>query len=67
MGTMNEVSIIINGIKYDAERLENASMTDVCKYCDLYNENGASECLKLNACPLSNGYIFKKSIKSFER
>ena len=64
---MNEVSIIINGVRYDAERLENASIADVCKHCDLYNEKGTSECLKLNACPLFNGYIFKKSTKSFER
>mgnify|MGYP002517241816 CR=1 FL=1 len=40
---------------------------NVCKYCDLYNEKGTSECLKLNACPLFNGYVFKKSTKSFER
>lgn len=64
---MNEVSVIINGVRYDAELLENAPMTDVCKYCDLYNKKEKSECLKLNACPLFNGYVFKKSIKSFER
>jgi hypothetical protein len=61
------VSVIINGVRYDAETLENAHMPDACKYCDLYNEKGTSECLKLNACPLFNGYIFKKSTKSFER
>ena len=64
---MKEVSIIINGVRYDAVLLENVPMTFVCKYCDLYNEKGTSECVKLNACPLSNGYIFKKSNKSFER
>jgi hypothetical protein len=64
---MNEVSIIINGVRYDAEPLENSPVSDVCKYCDLYNAKGASECLKLNACPLLSGYIFKKSTKSFER
>lgn len=63
---MNEISIIISGTRYDAELLENAP-TDVCKYCDLYNKKGTSECLKLNACPLFKGYIFKKSDKSFER
>ena len=64
---MNEVSIIIDGVRYDAELSENVPMHFVCKYCDLYNEKGTSECLKLNACPLSNGYIFKKSDKKFER
>ena len=64
---MNEISIIINGVMYDAELLENVLTSDVCKYCDLYNEKGTSECLKLNACPLSNGYIFKKSNKKFEK
>ena len=64
---MNEVSIIINGVRYDAELLENVPMTYVCEYCDLYNEKGTSECTKLSACPLSNGYIFKKSDKKFEK
>ena len=63
---MNEISIIINGVRYDAELSENAPMTDVCKYCDLYNEKGTSECLKLNACPLFNGYVFKKSTKNLK-
>lgn len=61
------IAIIIDGLRYDAELLENASTIDVCKYCDLYNGKETSECLKLNACPLPNGYIFKKSTKSFER
>ena len=60
---MNEVSIIINGVRYNAERLENAPITNICKYCDLYNEKGTSECLKLKDCPLPKGYIFKKSTK----
>lgn len=64
---MNEVSIIINGVRYDAKILENAPMINICKYCDLYNEKGISECLKLNACPLFNGYVFKKSNKKFEK
>jgi hypothetical protein len=61
------ISVIIDEIRYDAELLENAPITDVCKYCDLYNEKGTSECLKFNACPLLHGHVFKKSTKSFER
>lgn len=64
---MDGISIIINNQRYDVKLLENTSVTDVCKYCDLYNENGTSECLKLNACPLFSGYVFKESTKSFER
>ena len=60
------VSLIINGVRYDAVRLKNAPMTNVCKYCDLYIEKRTSECLKLKACPLFHGYIFKKSDKKFE-
>lgn len=63
---MNKVSIIINGARYDAEILDVITY-DVCKYCDLYNQDGISECLKLSSCPLPKGYIFKKSTKSFER
>ena len=35
--------------------------------CDLYNEKRISECLKLSACPLFKGYVFKKSDKKFEK
>ena len=65
---MNEVSIIINGVRYDAESIStNSPLTNECIYCDLRREDGKSECLKLSHCPLFHGYVFKKSTKSFER
>ena len=66
---MNEVSIIINGVRYDAESVPtNSTLTNECTYCDLRRrEDGKSECLKLSHCPLFIGYVFKKSDKSFER
>lgn len=64
---MNEVSIIINGVRYDAESVSTDSpLTNECIYCDLHKEVGTSECLKLSHCPLFLGYVFKKSTKSFE-
>ena len=60
---MNEVSIIINGVRYDVQPLS-TKVVDECRECDLYNKDGESECLKLNSCPLFNGYVFKKSDKS---
>ena len=65
---MNEVSIIINGVRYDAEPVPtNSPLTDECIYCDLLKEDGTSECIKLSHCPLFPGYFFKKHTKSFER
>lgn len=49
---MNEVSIIINGVKY--EPIED---NGGCGNCDLED----SFCIYFNMCPLSNGYIFKKT------
>jgi hypothetical protein len=63
---MNEVSIIINGVMYDAKPLS-TKVVDECRECDLYNKDGESECLKLNSCPLFKGYVFKKSDKKFEK
>lgn len=70
---MNEVSIIINGVRYDAVD----SKGSYCKYCDMNElcsslfdftcgfsgmcENG------LGAFCTNNNLIFKKSKKSFER
>jgi hypothetical protein len=62
---MNEVSIIINGVRYDAQPLSTKVVVE-CRECDLYNKDGESECLKLNRCPLFSGYVFKKSDKKFE-
>ena len=61
----DEVSIIINGVRYDAKPLTTPAIIE-CDCCDLYNKDGASECLYLNRCPLYRGYVFKKSDKKFE-
>jgi hypothetical protein len=62
---MNEVSIIINGVRYDAEEGTR------CQQCDLFNGicriYSTTHCVKpLLRCPLRDGYFFKKSTKSFE-
>ena len=62
---MNEVSIIINGVRYDAQPLS-AKVLVECRECDLHYKDGESECSKLNRCPLFSGYVFKKSDKKFE-
>lgn len=62
---MNEVSIIINGVRYDCQQCKENNVEE-CKCCDLYNEDGTSVCLVLNRCPLHDGYVFKKSDKKFE-
>ena len=66
---MNEVSIIINGVRYDAIEL---SHNDACRECDIcdilemINEENYIECI----CGKFNFWYnvcFKKSDKKFER
>ena len=57
---MNDVSIIINGVRYDAVVIENPDCT--CKECEL----------PITICEgcgnwLNDNQVFKKSTKSFER
>ena len=57
---MNEVSIIINGVRYDAVEIEKTY--HICDRCDL----------PITICEgcgnlLNNNQVFKKSTKSFER
>ena len=59
---MNEVSIIINGVRYDAVEVEHGTYPNICDCCDL-NNNG---CCELAACPLDMLFVFKKSDKKFE-
>ena len=59
---MNEVSIIINGVRYDAVEIEHDRPAYLCEHCDLDN-NG---CNILSSCPLELFYVFKKSNKKFE-
>lgn len=62
---MNEVSIIINGVRYDAEKRKFSCQ---CEPCDLFElcfikGHGMKEiCTTLSKEPIS----FKKSTKSFE-
>ena len=58
---MNEVSIIINGVRYDVVE-ENGSS---CRQCDLIKVcNNYRIC---RAFSLDGKILFKKSTKSFER
>lgn len=62
---MNKVSIIINGIRYDAVECEDpfcgvCELRDICDDGDYYNQR---LCQKLNIDSLR---VFKKSDKKFE-
>ena len=65
---MNEVSIIINGVRYDA--VDDTSCCASCK-CDLYDKDkGCKPCfIGMVACERLIGIdgIFKKSDKKFEK
>lgn len=65
---MNEVSIIINGVRYDA--VEDTPFSFSCN-CDLYDQiKGCQDCLiGIHACERLIGVdgIFKKSNKKFEQ
>lgn len=61
---MNKVSIIINGVRYDAVEDEESyccgcDLLDLCKF---HCNNSLCEQLGINL-----GFIFKKSNKNFER
>lgn len=61
--SMNEVSIIINGVRYDAE--EDYTSDSTCRKCDL-----REVCHNYNICcalQVKANVFFKKSTKSFER
>ena len=58
---MNEVSIIINGVRYDAVEEEQPRS---CRGCDILNSNITITCL-LSAVCVRSGVIFKKSTKKF--
>ena len=57
---MNEVSIIINGVRYDAVEEESSRS---CMGCEILR--GTADCLLSAICREYNT-IFKKSTKSFE-
>lgn len=65
---MNEVSIIINGVRYDAVKDNNPTTNNECSLYD--NDTGCRECIiGMDACERLIGIngIFKKSTKSFEK
>ena len=60
---MTDVSIIINGVRYDAE--EDYTSDSTCRKCDL-----SEMCHNYGICitfQLKANVFFKKSTKSFER
>lgn len=65
---MNEVSIIINGVRYDAVKDKPYSFSS---NCDLYDQiNGCQNCLiGIHVCARLIGVdgVFKKSDKKFEK
>lgn len=65
---MSEVSIIINGVRYDAVKGKAFHLNDTCDLCD--DEHGCSSCvIGMDACETLIGVdgIFKKSDKKFEK
>lgn len=68
---MNEVSIIINGVRYDAVEIPEG-LDEFCDYCDLHDyckelskcSQGAS--YAICAVELGDDRVFKKSDKKFE-
>lgn len=63
MGAMNEVSIIFNGIRFDAVPEKDIHS---CRGCDIGKNAPTADCL-LSALCRKHNLIFKKSTKTFER
>lgn len=63
---MNNVSVIINGVRYDAVKPQYAG--NCCRECDLTDFCKKAE-MNISTCPVLIGMdkCFKKSTKSFER
>ena len=68
---MNEVSIIINGVRYDAVEVDEpteecltCALKEYCDNVDIYTNGGFTA---LCAYLLESPFNFKKSTKSFER
>ena len=58
---MNEVSIIINGVRYDS--VETGTKEHLCYGCDLYKDCELSDCC---GDLIGLNQVFKKSDKTFE-
>ena len=65
---MNEVSIIINGVRYDAVEDTSATTNNNCDFSDM--EQGCRNCIiGMDTCERLIGVdgVFKKSDKKFEK
>lgn len=61
---MNEVSIIINGVRYDAvDKKSISNQMFVCEDCDICNLIPNFPCNRT----IGNDRVFKKSEKKFEK
>ena len=57
---MNEVSIIINGVRYDAVKAGHCDIYAKCRNCKLFLQTSCIELIGVDR-------VFKKSTKSFEK
>lgn len=57
---MNEVSIIINGVRYDAVEAGHCDITAKCRGCKLFLQTYCIALIGVNR-------VFKKSDKKFEK
>ena len=55
----NQISVIINGVRYDAVDVREEEKKDVCEICELAED----ECDIFYCCPLGFYSVFKKSDK----
>lgn len=62
---MNEVSIIINGVRYDA--VEKPKGFDVCNGCDICELYEVKDIIFPCSKIIGSNRVFKKSDKSFEK
>lgn len=65
---MNEISIIINGVRYDAVEAKDTTFNSRCAFYS--NKTHCVDCvIGMNACERLIGIegVFKKSAKKFER
>ena len=66
---MDEISIIINGVRYDAVEESKEEYCDNCdlrKECDEIDRATVGQCTSVCCC-ITSERVFKKSDKGFER
>lgn len=64
---MNEVSIIINGVRYDAVIGNRIHSCDGCELCDICDDGDYYTQTLCDKFRVESHLVFKKSTKSFER